>query len=512
MKLRLPQRRATRAAIYLGSFVLVLLALDLVLVQVRRTIHPSYETTRIIEPKMADGRIDYCAAVDELFGRGVTPENNAAIPALRAFGPEALSPKQPPNGVTDRLGMEPLPESGQYFKPFNDTSEPGLTDEINSHSKWPIVIGPKTRAWVAENQRPLDLIVEGSHRSRFFIPFDAGYHPDMLIEVYLKHALRLRQSCQALLTRAMIRLDAGDGAGYLENAMAVHRWTRLISQSQTLVERVMAFGLEAKACEFDRLAVSTGKLSASDLRAMNDELVRMGDLPSPLDTVDAGERYMTLDLMQWMAKGGPSRVAFSLDVILKPMGPEAPQSAQASLASRIGTQFLPVDYDGCMARLNAFYDGALAAERKSTYKERRYAVQLWEDDVNSFARRNRVAVFLSSDWPAMMLLPALMSNVVKDESARAQLRLTRVATGLAMYKLEHGSYPRALAELSPQYLRNMPVDPFVDEPFRYESGGSAYVLYSVGPDMVDAKGTGDDLVAGTPRTAPATSTSPAKSP
>ena len=63
MKLRLPQRRVTRAAIYLGSFVLVLLAVDLVLVQVRRTIHPSYETTRIIEPKMADGRIDYCAAV-----------------------------------------------------------------------------------------------------------------------------------------------------------------------------------------------------------------------------------------------------------------------------------------------------------------------------------------------------------------------------------------------------------------------------------------------------------------
>lgn len=505
MKLRLPQRRATRAAIYLGSLVLVLLALDLVLVQVRRTIHPSYETTRIVEPKMEDGCIDYCAAVDELFGRGVTPENNAAIPALRAFGPEALSPKQPPNGVTDRLGMEALPQNGQYFRTFDNLSEPGLTDEIDSQTKWPISIGPKTRAWIAANERPLDLIVEGSHRSRFFIPFDAGYHPDMLVSVYIKHALPLKQSCNALLTRALIRLDAGDSAGYVENAMAVHRWARLISQSQTLIERVMAFGIETNACEFDRLAISSGKLSANDLRAMNDELARMGDLPSPLDTVDAGERYMTLDLMQWMAKGGPYRVAFSLDVILTSTGF---QVGRPSLGSRIGTQFLPVDYDGCMARLNAYYDGALAAERKSTYKERRHAVQLWEEDVNSLASRNRVAVFLSSDWPAMMLLPALMNNVVKDESARAQLRLTRVAVALAMYKSEHGNYPRTLAELAPQFLHDVPPDPFVDQPFQYKAENSTYILYSVGPDMIDAHGRADDLLAGVKSPASTATSSP----
>src|SRR6478735_2824591 len=100
MKLRLPRRRLWRVAIYLGSLWLVVTAIDLVMVQVRRTIRPGYQTTRIAGPLMPDGRLDYLVAVDEYFGRGVTPENNAAIPALRAWGRWALSPSQPRDGVT----------------------------------------------------------------------------------------------------------------------------------------------------------------------------------------------------------------------------------------------------------------------------------------------------------------------------------------------------------------------------------------------------------------------------
>src|SRR4051812_25245350 len=106
MRLRLPQRRLWRAAIYLGSLILILLAIDVVLVRVMETVHPGFLTTRIIGPKMEDGRVDYLYAMDEFFGRGVTPENNAAVFLFRALGPQGLSPKQPPNGVTNRIGME----------------------------------------------------------------------------------------------------------------------------------------------------------------------------------------------------------------------------------------------------------------------------------------------------------------------------------------------------------------------------------------------------------------------
>ena len=57
MRLRLPQRRLWRGAIYLGALVLILIAIDLMLVQVRRKVHLGFLTTRIVEPKMSDGRV-----------------------------------------------------------------------------------------------------------------------------------------------------------------------------------------------------------------------------------------------------------------------------------------------------------------------------------------------------------------------------------------------------------------------------------------------------------------------
>lgn len=85
MKLRMPRRRTWRVAIYSISFLLVLTAADMILVQMRRTIHPGYDTTRITAPLQPDGSIDYLLAVDNRMSAGVTPENNAAVLLLQGF-------------------------------------------------------------------------------------------------------------------------------------------------------------------------------------------------------------------------------------------------------------------------------------------------------------------------------------------------------------------------------------------------------------------------------------------
>ena len=47
----------------------------------------SRETTLLLGPLNADGTVNYVAAANELLGKGATPDNNAAIPLLRALGP-----------------------------------------------------------------------------------------------------------------------------------------------------------------------------------------------------------------------------------------------------------------------------------------------------------------------------------------------------------------------------------------------------------------------------------------
>jgi hypothetical protein len=513
MKLRLPRRRLWRVAIYIVSFWLVVTAIDLVLVQVRREVRPGYETTRIIAPTLPDGRIDYLVAVDEHFGRGVTPENNAAVLALRAWGRWALSPNQPTNGVTDRLGMEPLPAKGDYWVEYDDDREAlkernefdGLN--VSPTAAWPPTVGPRTRQWVAANERPLRLLTEASRRPRFFIPFYAGNRPETMMETLLTHVIPLQETARALLARASLRLGAGDAAGFRADVLAVHRWARLLAQGPTLVERHNANLMEVGACRVERAAAAGGALPAADARALAADLGRLAGFPSPADAVDHGERYLVLDICQWVARGGPGHLAVFLDVILSQGG-----NSRVHWWTRAATTFLPVNYEESTRSMNAFYDGAVVAWRQPTWAARREAMRLWEEEGERAAHGSVVGLFLTSRWPTIYLLPSLTRAMEEGERTRAELLLTRVALGLAAFKAERGAYPTALADLSPGFVPDVPTDPFTGAPFVYARTEGGYRLYSVGPNMKDDGGTdrepADDVSASSARptltTAPTT--------
>ncbi|MHB0936514.1 MAG: hypothetical protein ACYC6A_09010 [Armatimonadota bacterium] len=90
-------------------------------------------------------------------------------------------------------------------------------------------------------------------------------------------------------------------------------------------------------------------------------------------------------------------------------------------------------------------------------------------------------------------------------------RLLLVSLALRQYRVEHGRYPKQLADLTPAYLAEIPDDPFaLKAPFRYRLTGDTYLLYSVGPDgqddggkaisdtAMDSRSTGDLVAGGTP--------------
>ena len=82
----------------------------------------SKETTWIEGPLREDGYVDYVAAVNRHYGKGVTPQNNAAVPLWRAIGPGELEEefREP---FFRHLGMEPLPEDGKYLERLEDYLE-----------------------------------------------------------------------------------------------------------------------------------------------------------------------------------------------------------------------------------------------------------------------------------------------------------------------------------------------------------------------------------------------------
>ena len=101
------------------------------------------------------------------------------------------------------------------------------------------------------------------------------------------------------------------------------------------------------------------------------------------------------------------------------------------------------------------------------------------------------------DHLVTLLAPADARIAQSHFRALAELRLNRLFLALRCYQLEHGRLPESLDELVPEYFDQVPLDPFSEEPFRYEPAGDAPRLYSVGPDQQpapDAEDTDDDVV------------------
>ncbi len=85
-------------------------------------------------------------------------------------------------------------------------------------------------------------------------------------------------------------------------------------------------------------------------------------------------------------------------------------------------------------------------------------------------------------------IPALSRVAQLDLRAHAHLDLAQTALALERYRLATGKLPQQLQDLVPQYLAQVPTDPFDGNPIRYRLGSPGYVLYSVSEDGRDNGG------------------------
>jgi hypothetical protein len=93
------------------------------------------------------------------------------------------------------------------------------------------------------------------------------------------------------------------------------------------------------------------------------------------------------------------------------------------------------------------------------------------------------------------LVPGMSRIAERDLVSRTRLDLARAALAVERYRLATGALPATLDALVPQYLKEVPLDPFDGRPIRYALQPSGYALYSVDTDGRDNAGreqTGKD--------------------
>lgn len=88
-------------------------------------------------------------------------------------------------------------------------------------------------------------------------------------------------------------------------------------------------------------------------------------------------------------------------------------------------------------------------------------------------------------------LPMTFTLLWHKMEGSARLRAAQIALAAKAYKGEHGAYPASLADLTQDGWK-LPLDPFTDQPYRYQQVGGGFIVYSVGPDLTDNGGTNFD--------------------
>ncbi len=108
------------------------------------------------------------------------------------------------------------------------------------------------------------------------------------------------------------------------------------------------------------------------------------------------------------------------------------------------------------------------------------------------AERSYVVQFTRNPFASLIaypqIIPAKLKTQQKDAAIQSKLTLLSVELALRCHQAKHGKPPQQLKELSPEFLKDFPPDPFNGKPLVYRPNGTNWVLYSVGPDRVDDGG------------------------
>ncbi len=83
-----------------------------------------------------------------------------------------------------------------------------------------------------------------------------------------------------------------------------------------------------------------------------------------------------------------------------------------------------------------------------------------------------------------------------EMSTNAELRALIVALACERYRLAHGTWPTSLKDLQPDYLKEIPIDPYTGKEMIYRLLPDSVVIYSVGHDLTDNGGEVLDSPAG----------------
>lgn len=377
----------------------------------------------------------------------VPSEQNLSGPILRASGAfRYLAIKGSSIPFLAASANEPSPQI------------PAPADEL---ALWRQVIQSNAETWAA--------LAEARPRtaSRYPVNLSQGFN------TLLNHLSPIKGLAQGCALRALVLAEEQKPAESIEALRDVFRVRRSVISEPVLISALVGFALDGIGSRAVRDCLERTRFTDAQLALLSEDL-------RSIASTNCSERAFVGELANGRSAytgGGAALVSLG--------GPGAGGATPA--AAQLGFGLLRAS--GILAADEAFYLKTLSAFIDATRQPLPQALDAAETNeaelMADLAKPSgKLKIF------SRMMLPALSKAIAKGAFDQAQLRLTMTALAIERFRLAHGrTPPETLAVLVPEFLPDVPTDPFDGKPIRYRRTESGYILYSTGIDRKDDGGT-----------------------
>jgi hypothetical protein len=319
-------------------------------------------------------------------------------------------------------------------------------------SEWPEIA--KAKALLDEYATTLEKLHAAAAtpgRARYPVDFQKGF------EMLLPHVQELSAAVRLLRLEADVRAHHGDAQGACESILAILATGRTLEHEPVLVSLLVRTAIDRRA--FEELERLIGIVAFSD--------ARLNQLQDKLRAMQYGRGFYRALLGERVVQA----VSFQNGLIAEDTFPGAGWASWQVFGRDAVASYLETMEQ-------------LVAASQSDWREANARVRQIADQFQEKVRFRQLmaALFITGYRDA---LRAASDVVAKGRAADA-------AIAVELYFRRHGNFPGQLDQLVPEFLPEVPQDPFTGEPLRYLIEEDGYVVYSVGSDGVDDGGKSDD--------------------
>ncbi len=265
---------------------------------------------------------------------------------------------------------------------------------------------------------------------------------------------------------AVVRAEGMDPDGAVEDCIAIINAARAIGDEPWFNLQQVRNSIQTIAINTTERVLAQGQPAERRLAELQRELLRECDHPLLLCAM-RGERASIDQTLENVATGSADRIGYI--PIHKGRIPEREEAAM----------LLGGPLNGQRAEILRLNTALVEIEKRPLHEQAAASAVFLSKQTGNLVKPGSLPTLaggLFSFWKPMIV------------SEQIRLRTLAVAVAVERHRARHGRWPESLAELTPDLIERLPVDPYDGNPLRYRRTADGVVVYSVGADYTDNNG------------------------